>query len=236
MKKQLCLLILLVLPFFLWATHNRSGEMTYRQISSNTIELTITTYTKVSGNSAQADRDRLTVNWGDGSPEEDIMRVTNTMVFNDIQENIYRGNHSYPGANPIPGQPYVVSMQDPNRNDGILNINGGSSVNVTFYIQTEVFLFNPSFFGYNSSPILLEKPVDFGIVGQIFQHTPNGYDPDGDSIAYELVTPMQDRGMVVPGYQLVTDIGTGSLNQYTFDVHTGLFTWTFPQVAGEYNI
>ncbi|CAA6825702.1 MAG: internalin, putative [uncultured Aureispira sp.] len=237
MKKQFSLLLLIaVLPLSLWATHNRSGEMTYRQTGQNTIELTITTYTKTSGQSGQADRDRLTVDWGDGSPTEDILRTNFVSIFNDIQENIYVGTHSYPGANPIAGQPYVISMQDPNRNDNILNINGGASVNVAFFLQTEVFLFNPSFFGFNSSPILLEKPVDFGVVGQVFQHTPNGFDPDGDSIAYELITPMQDRGINVPGYQLVTDISPGANNQFSFDVLTGLFTWNAPQQAGEYNI
>lgn len=237
MKKQFSLLLLIaILPLSLWATHNRSGEMTYRQIGQNTIELTITTYTKTSGQSAQADRDRLAVNWGDGSPEEDILRTNFVTIFNDIQENVYVGTHSYPGANPTPGQPYVISMQDPNRNDNILNINGGNSVNVLFYLQTEVFLFNPSFFGFNSSPILLEKPVDFGVVGQVFQHTPNGFDPDGDSVAYELITNMQDRGAPVPGYQLVTDIQPGANNQFSFDVRTGLFTWNAPQKAGEYNI
>lgn len=235
MKKQFSLLVLgLLLPALVWATHNRSGEMTYRQIGQNTIELTITTYTKISGPSAQADRDKLEVDWGDGSPTSQIFRTTKTMVFNDIQENIYIGTHAYPGASP--GTPYVISMQDPNRNDNILNINGGSSVNVPFYLQTEVFLFNPSFFGYNSSPILLEKPIDFGVVGQVFQHTPNGYDPDGDSIAYELITPMSDRNVTVPGYQLVTDVPSNPFNTYSFDTHTGLFTWDAPQQAGEYNI
>ncbi len=237
MKRQFCFLLLIILlPFFSLATHNRSGEMTFRQTGQNTIELTITTYTKISGQSGQADRDRLDVDWGDGTAIEEVFRNNTTLLFNDIQRNIYIGTHSYPGANPIPGQPYLVSMQDPNRNDNILNINGGSSVNVPFYLQTEVFLFNPAFFGFNSSPILLEPPIDFGVVGQIFQHTPNGYDPDGDSIAYELVTPMSDRGIMVPGYQLVSDIQPGVNNQFTFDVLTGLFTWNSPQQAGEYNI
>lgn len=237
MKKTLYLFYaFLLLPLLAWATHNRSGEMTYRQIGPNTIELTITTYTKVSPPSNQADRSSLNVRWGDGSAEETIQRISNNMVYNDIQRNIYIATHSYPGANPVPGQPYVVSMADPNRNDGILNINGGNSISVQFYLQTEVFLFNPSFFGYNSSPILLEPPVDFGVVGQVFQHTPNGYDPDGDSVAYELIVPMRDRNSNVPGYQAVDLINPGANNSFTFDENTGLFTWDAPQRAGEYNI
>ncbi len=219
-----------------WATHNRSGEITYRQIGPNSIEIEIVTYTKISGQSIQADRDELPVNWGDGSATEIVPRVNFIDgQYPDIRQNIYVAQHTYPGPNPA-GQPYIVSMQDPNRNDNILNINGGSSVNVPFYLQTEVFILNASFFGFNSSPILLEPPVDFGVVGQVFQHTPNGYDPDGDSIAYELIVPLSDIGTTVPGYQLVTDISPGPLNQYTFDPLTGLFTWDSPQQAGEYNI
>lgn len=235
MKQLLSLFIFLFcLPLGVWATHNRSGEMTYRQIGPNDIELTITTYTKVSPPSDQADRNELNVDWGDGTPTEQLIRTARTMIFNDIQENVYVGVHSYPGATTT--APYVISMQDPNRNDRILNINNGNSIGVAFFLQTEVFLFNAAFFGYNSSPILLEKPVDFGVVGEIFQHTPNGFDPDGDSIAYELIVPKQDRNSNVPGYQLVTDIGPGLNNQYSFDSTTGLFTWNAPQVAGEYNI
>lgn len=236
MKKAFGLLsLLMVLPTLIWATHNRSGEITYRQIGQNQIELTITTYTKISGQSAQADRDQLDVNWGDGSPIESVLRTSNVLVFNDIQENVYIGIHTYPGATPT--QPYIVSMQDPNRNDNILNINNGASVNVPFYLQTEVYLFNPTFFGFNSSPILLEKPIDFGVVNQVFQHTPNGYDPDGDSIAYELITPMSDRGVIVPGYKPVSDIPNFNPNNaFTFDERTGLFTWDSPKQAGEYNI
>ena len=48
--------------------------------------------------------------------------------------------------------------------------------------------------------------------------------------------PLSDIGTAVPGYQLVTDIIPGPLNQYTFDPLTGLFTWDAPQQAGEYNI
>ena len=183
-----------------WATHNRSGEITYRQIGPNSIEIEIVTYTKISGQSIQADRDELPVNWGDGSATEIVPRVNFIDgQYPDIRQNIYVAQHTYPGPNPA-GQPYIVSMQDPNRNDNILNINGGSSVNVPFYLQTEVFILNASFFGFNSSPILLEPPVDFGVVGQVFQHTPNGYDPDGDSIAYELIVPLSDIGTTVPSH------------------------------------
>ena len=229
---------LILLAFGPWlslgATHNRAGEITYQQTGPTQIRIKITTYTKISGMSRHADRTSLEVNWGDGT-RETIMRDNFVDIYTDIRRNEYIATHNYPGPN-LPGQPYVVSMQDPNRNDGVWNINGGNSVNVEFYLQTEVFLFPPSSLGFNQSPILLEPPIDFGVVGQVFQHTPNGYDPDGDSIAYELITPFSDRGRPVPGFQPVSDINPGPLNQFTFDQRTGLFTWTSPQRAGEYNI
>lgn len=225
-----------------YATHNRAGEITYVQIGPNTIEAKITTYTKISGQSIHADRDELTLTWGDGTSE--VVPRSNgggVLVVPDIQRNEYIATHTYPGPNPVnpnTGQftPYIISMEDPNRNQGILNVANGGSVDIPFFLQTEVFLFNAANFGVNSSPILLEPPVDFGVLGEVFQHTPNGYDPDGDSVAYELVSPLQAVNTPVLNYQPVSSINAGPNNQFTFDQETGLFTWTTPQRVGEYNI
>lgn len=218
----------------LYATHNRAGQITYEQIGPNTVRMTITTYTKVSGASGAADRPSLTVDWGDNT-QQVVQRSNDLMLYPDIKRNIYIATHTYPGPN-LPGIPYIISMQDPNRNDNVLNINGGNSVNVEFYLQTEVYLFAPSIFGNNRSPVILQEPVDFGTVGQIFQYTPNAYDPDGDSVAYELVVPMSARGTPVPAFVPVTAIAPGNLNRFTFSPTTGLFTWNAPQREGEYNI
>ncbi len=228
-----------------YATHNRAGEITYRQVGPLTIEVTVTTYTKWSGPSQLADRPTLDVSWGDGTTSTvnrsngvpDAQGIPQgVFVLADIKKNEYIALHTYSGPNP-PGLPYIVSMGDPNRNNNILNINNGNSDPFEFYLQTEVFIFPTSIFGLNSSPILLEPPIDFGIVGQIFQHNPNGYDPDGDSVAYEMIAPMDGPNAIVPGHQLISDIcPCGPQNQYTLDPTTGLFTWNAPQRAGLYNI
>ena len=49
------------------ATHNRAGEIAVEQIDPLMVKATITTYTKAS--STQADRDSLTLCWGDGRCE-----------------------------------------------------------------------------------------------------------------------------------------------------------------------
>ena len=75
-------------------------------------------------------------------------------------------------------------MIDPNRNGSVINI--PNSINQPFYIET-VLVINP-FIGVNSSPKLLNTPIDNGCVGYPFYHNPGAYDEDGDSIAYELGT------------------------------------------------
>ena len=88
----------------------------------------------------------------------------------------------------------------------------------------------------NHSPILLEPPIDLAYVGQYYVHTPNAYDPDGDSLAYELIVPFMDEDEPVPGYLPVTDISAGPDNQLYMDPETGKLVWDAPQMTGLYNI
>ena len=49
-----------------FATHNRAGEITYRQISALTFEVTVITYT-ATGPGWTADRPELDIDWGDNT-------------------------------------------------------------------------------------------------------------------------------------------------------------------------
>jgi hypothetical protein len=96
--KQLLIALFIIgfYPVILLATHNRAGEITYRQIGQLTIEMTITTYTKNS--STAADRDSLDVFWGDGTNQ--FVRRDNSRTRiepNDIKINYYVATHTYPG-------------------------------------------------------------------------------------------------------------------------------------------
>ena len=72
----------------LLATHNRAGEITYVQLSNLTIRATLITYTKTS--SVGADRDTLSINWGDGSFTNVKRSNGNGQPLpNDIKKNIY---------------------------------------------------------------------------------------------------------------------------------------------------
>ena len=223
-------LFFLLLPAFAWATHNRAGEITIKQTGDLTIEVTVTTYTKTS--STQADRDSVRVYWGDGSFE--FVYRTNgegTPLPNNRKLNYYVASHTYPGR-----ATYTISMMDPNRNGGILNVNPPNSEGVPFYIEATYTFLNTQFQGYNNTAILLQPPIDFACVGKRYIHNPNAYDPDGDSLAFEFIVPLQDSGLNVPNYIWPQMIEPGLDNVMTLDPVTGDVEWISPQIAGEYNI
>ena len=215
------------------ATHNRAGEIWIEQIGQLTIRATIITYTKAS--SIPADRDTLDVDWGDGSPTRKVARTNGNgrgVILNgDIKYNEYVATYTYPGRGT-----YVVSMTDPNRNGGILNVNFPNSDLIPFHISTSYTFLNANFNGTNTTPRLLQPPIDKGCIGKIFIHTLNAFDPDGDSIAYRQVIPKQDKNSLVPAYEFPDRIRPGLNNVTSLNERTGEFIWRFPQQKGEYNV
>lgn len=232
--------LLLFTSVSLWATHNRAGEIAVEVVgdctSSLTVKATISTYTKAS--SFSVDRDTLELCWGDGTCIM-VGRINGPgsppqgeLLENDTKKNIYIGYHTYTAR----GQ-YTISMLDPNRNAGVLNVNFPNSDQITFFIQTVYTMPNPNTIGCNQTPILSQPPVDVGCVGQKFTHNPNAYDPDpNDSLAYRLTVPLQDIGLDVPNYEYPNQIMPGVNNNITIDEVTGDIVWDAPQQAGEYNI
>jgi len=125
---------------------------------------------------------------------------------------------------------------DPNRIGGIINVNPPNSDGVPFYLETTFTFLNTQFQGFNSSPILLQPPLDYACVGKRYIHNPNAFDPDGDSLSYELIIPLQDSGVTVPNYIFPDQIGAGPDNLVSLNPVTGDYVWNAPQVAGIYNI
>ena len=237
--------ILLFTSSTLKATHNRAGEITIEQIDPLTIKATITTYTVTS--STQADRDSLTICWGDGTCDV-LIRLNGRdgdgdgvpegeLLPNNTKKNLYMSFHVYPGLGS-----YKISMTDPNRNGGIINVNPPNSDMIEFHLQTIYTLLNPQFEGVNNTPQLLQPPIDIGCVGQPFVHNPNAYDIDGDSLSYHLIVPLRGiddatgEEVRVPNYLFPEMISPGAGNNHELNPVTGEFIWRAPQRAGEYNI
>lgn len=237
----LSLVVILLSVSAAWATHNRAGEIRYRNAPTPNnpyrYEFTIVTYTKIGGESDAADRDSLDVDFGDGSPVRKAPRTNGPgnngeVIFGtNIKYNEYVITHSYAGP-----FNYLVSMTDPNRIDHIVNISLGGSVDVPFYIEAVIAYIDPQFYGYNSSPVLYQPPIDYGNVGYPFIHNPNAFDADGDSLYFELIPPKQSGFAPVPLYQYPDQVNPGNNNNISLNSQTGEFIWDAPQREGIYNI
>ncbi len=220
LKRSLFLVFLLATAFPLFATHQRAAEITYRWIQGLTYEVTITMYT-YTPSPADDIRTTLPIIWGDNT-ESEIPRVTFQALPENYTLNVYRMNHTFPGNGS-----YTISVEDPNRNFGVVNI--PNSVNVPIYVESKLII-NP-FLGTNNSVQLLNAPVDQGCVGKMYVHNPSAFDPDGDSLSFQLVNCRGSQGLEVPGY--TTPLASTS---FAIDAVTGDLTWNTPVLQGEYNV
>jgi len=252
MRQLLYILLFLGNVLCLFATHNRGGEITYQYIgnpySSNPYEkykylFTITVY--MNDGEQVADRCYDTLYFGDGTSA--VVARTNgptgicdcgnipcgQLLCTGYKINTYTVTHSYGG----PGN-YLVRMYDPMRNVGVLNIpNSGDQV---FYIETLLNIsdvFNKSYI--NNSPQFKIIPRDFACIGKCWVFNAGAYDPDGDSLSYELTEcrgidkNTGQIGVPIPGYAYPNQIG----NSGTFSINpaNGMVTWCSPTLQGEYN-
>ncbi|MEI6695476.1 MAG: gliding motility-associated C-terminal domain-containing protein [Bacteroidota bacterium] len=221
--KKIYLVFILLFSFILsaFATHERAAEITYRRISNSSLqyEIKLVTYTYTP---SPADRPQLEILWGDGSSDQ-VQRTLKAFLPGDITRNEYVTTHTYPGDGS-----YRISMEDPNRNNGVINI--PNSVNVPIFVET-MLIISPFINPKNNSPQLLNPPLDMGCVGYLFVHNPGAYDPDGDSLSYKLVKCRGAQGLEIPGYSFPQASTSFSINPVTGDL-----IWQNPMMQGEFNV
>lgn len=221
-KYAIIIFCLLALPSVAFATHNRAGEITFRQISGYTYEVTVTTFTYIL---SAANRSELNVEWGDNTQSVVSLNAGSQgriVLPNYYYRNQYTTTHTFPG----PGI-YQVLMQDPNRNFGIKNI--PNSVDVIFSIKT-VLVISPEI-GKNSTPVLLNYPIDKAARGHMFIHNPAAFDPDGDSLSYEMTVCTGQDGKPIADYTL-----PDASDSIYVDPVTGDLIWYTPVDTGKYNV
>jgi hypothetical protein len=236
---------LLILISFLnaEATHLRAGEITLQRVSctSLTFRITITVYTDTGSPIKFGDGE---LNFGDGSKPLTTPQIDNTLrpdLGPEVGTVSYTVEHTFAG----PGK-YTISYLEANRNAGILNMT--NSVDTRFYVETQIII--DPFLGCSNTPRLLVPPIDKGCTGAAFYHNPGAYDPDGDSLSYELTIPKREKDANVYGYldpngkKFYDAIGLnyGTANEDgngppTFSIdESGTLLWDAPGAPGEYNV
>lgn len=170
-------------------------------------------------------RDSLSLSWGDGT----ISRVAisnnadnngdgipdGTPVDENFIKFVYSGTHIYATQDK-----YLLSVENPNRDNGIINVNFPNSVSIPLYTESEITLIEN--YEHNHLPVFLETPTNYAFSEQQYLHVPNAFDVDDDSLVYELVVPKQGPNQPVPNY-----FGIGSLAE--IDAETGIFSFLFEQ-------
>lgn len=209
--------LMMLNPFAALATHISGADITYKWVSGNTYQLSLTLYRDCAGiaapntaavtySSVSCARN-LSVNLtrvpGTG---QEISHTCSTAVTTcrggtlaGIQKYEYTGNVTLP-AN---CNDWIFGYAICCRNCAITTLsytpNNCSGVPGTYVEATLNNLVVPN----NSAPTFTNIPVAFFCVGQTFHYNHGAYDVDGDSLVYSFVTPRSAANTYVtfkPGY------------------------------------
>ncbi len=219
-----------------WATHIRAGEIIAERISVQTLtyRIIVVGYTDTRSSVIFGPG---RINFGDGREEQlntesDFGLVES--LGDQIEKNTFVITHTFQG----PGT-YTIRFQEFNRNDRTLNMD--NSVDTPFYVETQITI--DPFIGVNNSPVLTIPPVDNGAINVRYIHNPGAYDPDGDSLAYEMDVPKQAFQRPVNNYRSPASSEfsikqeDGSTPPFlTLDPIFGDLVWDAPGTAGQFNV
>src|SRR5690606_29576974 len=192
----LALMCTFLITFESRATHLRAGDIVAERIGcGRTFRITITVYTNT-GSTVRFGGETDVLNFGDGTWMY-VPQIENTLRPDlDAEGTVATAQFTVEHVYPTSGT-FVISYREPNRNEGVLNMDG--SVNTTFYLETVIKM--DAFLGCNNTPRLLVPPIDHACPGVQWTHNPGAYDPDKDSISYALVVPYRDRRTEVVNYR-----------------------------------
>lgn len=241
-RKLIIGLLLMVLSFcFAQASHIRSGEVTAIRISQTSLRyrFTVVIYRDTDGVDVDG-----TFNTGDGRFVAAGRVAMEALSINGVQETNLGNSTSrieiqFDYTYLTEGD-YTVSYTENARNSGIINLGGLASGQFPFHVETRLRVSNTFI---NSSPQLTVPPLDQACLGSRFVHVSGAFDPDGDSLAFRLVTPLSSFNQPIASYLPLDDPSISTMKEdlstpaiYTIDPRRGALRWDAPEFIGEYSI
>ncbi|MEW6468627.1 MAG: PKD domain-containing protein [Bacteroidota bacterium] len=181
------------------ASHAQGADLTYQCLGGNQYQFTLSFYRDCGGVSAP---NNVTINLSSASCNQNFNATLNPIPntgqdvtpvcpsittqcsngnYPGVQEYIYRGIVNLPMA----CADWVFSFTICCRNAAITNINAPGSQNI--YIEATL---NNLSFPCNNSPVFSNRPIPYVCTGQNFCYNNGATDPDGDSLSFQLITPL----------------------------------------------
>ncbi|MEY2829147.1 MAG: hypothetical protein RIQ33_1005 [Bacteroidota bacterium] len=224
MKKILLIIVLVISTSQLFASHLMGGQLTAKRIDSFKYEMLLTVYRDTDGIPIYSTDvfhysiDSMGV-W---------VSIANRTIAVDSGKYFINGTEEYHYIDtftfPTSGK-FLVTYSNCCRNAAIINMTTPSGESL--FLQT-ILTIDSS--GGNSTPEFLNPPVTVAQKNWPWYYNPLPYDADGDSIAWQLVTPLSSSGALVAGYVLPRANG---LLPFTLDTITGAITW-MPDTIGHF--
>ena len=199
----------------LFASHTKGGYISYSHLSGSLYQIDVQFY--IDQNSPASQRREIQINYGDGTPLDSVNQLSVRMISNDLSIVTFRTTHNYNSAGL-----YTLIVSDPNRIGGIDNM--ANSINVPLYLEADLRI-SPSNSINNNSVQLSMIPVTKCVLGNAFRLNQAAYDPDGDSLSYQLIAVKGLSGNPAPSYSMPSGALINPIN--------GSMKWT-PNQLGRY--
>ncbi|MCB9303724.1 MAG: T9SS type A sorting domain-containing protein [Lewinellaceae bacterium] len=200
----------------------RGGQISVQLVGDCVTSLTVrgTLVSYFQANSPADIPDNLELCWGDGACTA-LPKVSQGLLKNQLYRTVYEALHTYPSSGT-----YVLSYSDCCYANDIISFQNQAGVSIL--LQQEYRIPDAQVEGCNSNPVFLQPPVDIGQPGRPFIYNPNAYDPDGDSLSYELI-PLTD-----PEVYVFPDEVDACTETFSMDPVTGNLLWESPCLPGWY--
>ena len=225
MKKLFIFLTVSALALSSYATHLMGGEITAKQMHDSTYKITLTTYRDTLGipmdsvaNFTVKDVNGITVMTFSIPYDTAISGNTLRLYPYGVEVYIFEDTIKLPGAGT-----FHISFTDCCRNGAIQNLS--APLNENMYLTTTVTHFSST---NNSTPFFLVQPVIFLPVNTVWSYNPLPFDIDGDSLVWQLDTPLTAYNQNCGGYSTPPSATSGP---FTLNSANGSINWTANQIG-----
>jgi hypothetical protein len=193
------------------ATHIVGGEMDLQYLRGDTYQLTLNLYfDAVNGSPGALDND-LSAGIFDKATNRRLANVALPLVSTTFvsytnpvctvgslstKALVYRSTIELPAGTYNSTQGYYAAVERCCRNITISNIIAPADAAQTFYLEFPAVTRRGQVFR-DSTPRVFPPLADYACLGEVFTYDFAGQDPDGDSLAYDMVTPLNGHSTPV---------------------------------------